>query len=77
MLSPYGGDCTMARKSKGALFERTVLKDCLPASLNTIYAQAKAAGFEIDGFYGAVGHLAWAFSRGYITIDGQLADLRV
>jgi len=72
MLSPYGGDCTMARKSKGALFERTVLKDCLPASLNTIYAQAKVAGFEIDGFYGA-----WAFSRGYITIDGQLADLRV
>ena len=52
------------KESKGALFERTVLKDCLPASLNTIYAQAKAAGFEVDGFYGAVGH--W---RGHFRAD--------
>jgi len=67
----------MARKARAHYLSERCSKTVYRASLNTIYAQAKAAGFEIDGFYGAVGHLAWAFSRGYITIDGQLADLRV
>lgn len=59
----------------GAEFDRLVLQVCLPAaSLHAILAAAKEYGWDADDVYG---HLGWAFSRGYITVNGKLAEQRV
>jgi len=50
----------------GARFDRTVLRPTLPASISTIVAAGKKAGFKDDYNYGVRGHLAWALAKKYV-----------
>jgi hypothetical protein len=61
------------KETDGAIFDRTVLKPLLPASIDAINA-ALPTPFNQGS---ARGHLAWALSRGYLTIDGKLVEDRI
>jgi hypothetical protein len=62
------------KETHGAELDRIVLQPLLPATLNAIYAAARQQGVKD---YDTRGHLAWALSRSYLTINGQFVENRV